>query len=546
MFAAFYNGVNGVKAQNFGIDSSSNNIANVNTPGYKYYITEFSDVFNRVVTSHSTNPSQSGFGAVQGANKIVFEQGHFLDSGGEFDVALAGKGFFGVTSNDGIYYTRNGSFMRDANGNLVDSNGNYVLGTMNPNFAPITYSDRVSQIMGSASGIPVTNGFTVNNPNQIFDLGTVDSQGILSVPTNIYYQPQLTNNVTFKGSLDSSTTVETIEVDLNPAELNIQEVNTNIVVSGSISREDVFSAKEGERVVINFVDANGVKASAEVLLDENLNFTTNELELAGLDRDSLRIESAFLATERESADVQVMEEKLVNSDGSQNRLRLTLERVLPQDGTDIAYRATVQIFDWDGNPLGEANEGSIVFDRTGALIQNTVTSVVNPSNGNTVNINLGSTLNNAVVGSGFDGIYININDPDVKNITSSQDGVPEGFFQMYDIKADGSIMVQFTNGATATVAKLALYNFINEQGLASVDGSNFVQTGNSGEASFLYDEQGNLIYTAQFIGDKLEASATDLSVELTNLIVMQKAFDASSKSITTSDQMIQQAINMKK
>ena len=231
MFAAFYNGVNGVKAQNFGIDSTSNNIANVNTPGYKYYITEFSDVFNRVVTSHSTNPSQSGFGAVQGANKIVFEQGHFLDSGGEFDVALAGKGFFGVTSNDGIYYTRNGSFMRDANGNLVDSNGNYVLGTMNPNFAPITYSDRVSQIMGSASGIPVTNGFTVNNPNQIFDLGTVDSQGILSVPTNIYYQPQLTNNVTFKGSLDSSTTVETIEVDLNPAELNIQEVNTNIVVS---------------------------------------------------------------------------------------------------------------------------------------------------------------------------------------------------------------------------------------------------------------------------------------------------------------------------
>ena len=72
-----------------------------------------------------------------------------------------------------------------------------------------------------------------------------------------------------------------------------------------------------------------------------------------------------------------------------------------------------------------------------------------------------------------------------------------------------------------------------------------MQTGNSGEASFLYDEQGNLIYTASFVGDKLEASNADLSVELTNLIVMQKAFDASSKSITTSDEMIRQAINMK-
>ena len=546
MFTAFYNGINGVKAQNFGIDSTSNNIANVNTPGYKYYIAEFSDVFNKVVTSQSSNPSQAGFGSVQGANKLVFEQGHFLDTGGEFDVALAGKGFFGVTSNDGIYYTRNGSFVRDANGNLVDSNGNYVLGTMNPNFSSITYSQRVSQIMGDINNTPVTSGFTINNPNVSFDLNSANAQGILSVPTNLYYQPQITTSVSFKGSLDSSTKTENVNVNINPNTLTMQEVNANIVVSGSISREDIFSAKEGERLVINFTDANGVKASAEVLLDENLNFRTNELELAGLDRASLSIDSAFLATQRQSADTQIMEEKLINADGSENRLRLTLERILPQEDTNIAYKASVQIFDTEGNALTEANEGRIVFDQAGAMIENTISSVQNPSNSNTININLGSTLNASIIGSGFDGLYININEPDVQNITSNQNGVAEGFFQMYDIKKDGSIMVQFSNGATATVAKLALYNFINEQGLASSDGSNFIQTGNSGEASFLYDEEGNFIYTAEFIGDKLEASSTDLGVELTNLIVMQKAFDASSKSITTSDQMIQQAINMKK
>ena len=102
MFTAFYNGINGVKGQSFGIDTTSNNISNVNTPGFRYSITEFSDIFNKTVNTQGTNPAQAGFGAVQWSNKLVFEQGSFIDGGGEFDVALAGKGFFGVTSGDGL------------------------------------------------------------------------------------------------------------------------------------------------------------------------------------------------------------------------------------------------------------------------------------------------------------------------------------------------------------------------------------------------------------------------------------------------------------
>ena len=544
MFTAFYNGINGVKGQSFGIDTTSNNISNVNTPGFRYSITEFSDIFNKTVNTQGTNPAQAGFGAVQWSNKLVFEQGSFIDGGGEFDVALAGKGFFGVTSGDGVYYTRNGSFMRDANGNLVDSNGNYVLGTMNPNFTNITYSDRVSQIMGSINGEFVSSGFTVNNPNANFDLNAANNQGIISVPTNLYYQPQITNNVSFKGNISYDTNTELVEVELDPENFTITEQNGKIVVSGRVGQEDVFSAKAGERVVINFTDANGVKASAEVLLDENLNFQTNELELQGLDRDSLQISSASVYTEQERADNQTLAAELVNSDGTRSKLIITLTRVLPQVGENYEFEASAQITDWDGNPQGGATNGRIVFNQAGALIENTITAITNPNNNNTININLGSTLNDTV-GSGYDGIYIRKDGGANQDIVYTQDGIPEGFFSQYDVLEDGSLVAQFTNGKTATVAKLALYNFINEQGLASVDGTNFVQTGNSGEASFLYDEQGNLIYTASFVGDKLEASNADLSVELTNLIVMQKAFDASSKSITTSDEMIRQAINMK-
>ena len=107
-------------------------------------------------------------------------------------------------------------------------------------------------------------------------------------------------------------------------------------------------------------------------------------------------------------------------------------------------------------------------------------------------------------------------------------------------------MVQFTNGKTVTVGKLALYTFINEQGLAVVGGNNFMATSNSGAASFLYDNEGKLVRPALFVGQKLEMSNTDLSTELTNLIVMQRGFEASSKSITTSDSMLQTAIGLKK
>ncbi|EAJ3790899.1 flagellar hook protein FlgE, partial [Campylobacter coli] len=110
----------------------------------------------------------------------------------------------------------------------------------------------------------------------------------------------------------------------------------------------------------------------------------------------------------------------------------------------------------------------------------------------------------------------------------------EGFFEQYNISDDGSIVAQFSNGKNAIVGKLALYNFINEQGLVAMGDNIFAATANSGDASFIMKD-GQVINTAKFKGGFLEQSNVDLSAELSNLIVTQKAFDASSKSITTSD-----------
>ncbi|EAJ2845989.1 flagellar hook protein FlgE [Campylobacter coli] len=545
MMTSFYNGVSGVKTNSFDIDVTANNIANVNTMGFKYSTTQFKDIFYSTITSQSTNPTQGGYGTGAASSQIVFEQGSPVASEGEFDVALQGKGFFGVLGADGeAYYTRNGAFRRDAAGNLVDSYGNFVLGTMNPAFAGVSYSDRVAGLMGDYlnTGTPVNSGFTVNS-NDAFNIGTTASQGIIKVPVNMYLPPQVTQNVKWSGSLNTNATTEVVKVDLDPAKFNVQKTEDGkYIVSGSVSKEDVFSAKAGDRILLNFIDDNGVKTSFEATLDENLNFTSNELDLKGLDPNSIKLETAQISTEQQKANKDILESSIYNADGSKSILRLTLERILPQEGENIQYKAIAQIFNSDGEAVGNPTEGSMVFDKNGALLQNNITSIANP-NGGTINIDLGTPYDANKPGSGYSGIYIK--EGVAKNIVTQQDGVAEGFFDQYSISDDGSIVAQFSNGKAAIVGKLALYNFINEQGLAAMGDNIFAATANSGDASFIMKD-GQVINTAEFKGGFLEQSNVDLSVQLSNLIATQKSFDASSKSITTSDQMIQKAINMKR
>lgn len=545
MMNAFYNGIAGTKTNSFGIDISANNIANVNTTGFKYSNAEFKDIFYSTITSQSTNPAQGGYGSTQASSKVVFEQGSPVASDGEFDVALQGKGFFGVLGADGMpYYTRNGAFRRDANGYLVDSYGNFVLGTMNPNFAGVAYSDRVAGLMGDYlnTGAPVDRGFTVNS-NENFTLGTVGAQTALQVPLNMYLAPVVTQNVKWSGNLSTDISTEIVNVDLDTTKIKIEDgKDGKKIISGSVSRDEVFSAKAGDRILLTLTDKNGVKKNFEASLDENLNFKSNELDISGLDKDSIKLTTAQVATEQQKANKDVLESPIYNADGSKSTLRVTLERILPQVGDDIKYKATAQIFNAKGEAVGDITEGSMTFNKNGALIQNDIKSIANPDGGS-INIDLGKPYDPNKPGSGYSGIYVQAGKD--KNIITKQDGIAEGFFNQYGIGEDGSLLAQFSNGRSVVVGKMALYNFINEEGLMAMGDNIFAATGNSGEASFIMND-GKIVNTAKFRGGFLEQSNVDLSVELSNLIVTQRAFDASSKSITTSDQMIQKAINMKK
>lgn len=137
MVRSLFSGVSGLKTHQQKMDVIGNNIANVNTTGFKTSVTTFQEVYYQTKKNGSAgsnlqggvNPSQVGYGTKLGAIGQVMGQSGFTYSDSVYDCALSGDGFFQVMDEAGnIFYSRAGVFNVDNAGNLVDSNGNMVLG----------------------------------------------------------------------------------------------------------------------------------------------------------------------------------------------------------------------------------------------------------------------------------------------------------------------------------------------------------------------------------------------------------------------------------
>jgi flagellar hook protein FlgE len=178
----------------------------------------------------------------------------------------------------------------------------------------------------------------------------------------------------------------------------------------------------------------------------------------------------------------------------------------------------------------DTQEGVVNFDGTGALISSTLDTIDN--NGTPLKINLGE---------GSDGI-ISMDAP--VSYSSAADGKMGGDLTGYTIDNDGDIIASFSNGEQSSIGKLAVYHFQNDQGLARVNSSRFEQSDNSGDALFYKDANGNNVTGTTISNFALESSNVDMTAGLTELIILQRSYDANSKSVTTADEMIQKALEM--
>ena len=136
MMRSLFSGVSGLKAHQTGMDVIGNNIANVNTTGFKSARTTFADTLSQTLTAASgsndtvggKNPKQIGLGSVVASVDNIFTDGSPQSTGKNTDMALSGSGLFIVKQGKQTYYTRNGAFSFDENGNFVNSNGLFVQG----------------------------------------------------------------------------------------------------------------------------------------------------------------------------------------------------------------------------------------------------------------------------------------------------------------------------------------------------------------------------------------------------------------------------------
>jgi len=126
---------------------------------------------------------------------------------------------------------------------------------------------------------------------------------------------------------------------------------------------------------------------------------------------------------------------------------------------------------------------------------------------------------------------------------TSADGSASGTLQQFQIANDGSVIGVFSNGQKLTIAQLALANFNNPAGLEKIGNTSFRSTYNSGLAQVGIPGTGG---RGELLGGSLEMSNVDLAAEFTNLIIAQRGFQANSRVITTSDQMLQDLVDLKR
>jgi len=226
-----------------------------------------------------------------------------------------------------------------------------------------------------------------------------------------------------------------------------------------------------------------------------------------------------------------MSAAVVDPQGNRNQLRLEFTKDPTQIPPGAQYTVTATTQTLDGETIYDTQVGRIEFDASGALSVNTLGSINN--NGANVAIDLGE---------GFDGVT-SIDLP-LASASSIANGTIGGDLVGYSINRNAEVIATFTNGEQSSVGKIAVFHFQNEQGLDRVNGTRFSASSNSGDALFRKDANGNNINGTEVVNFSLEGSNVELSYGLTELIILQRTYDANSKSITTADEMMQKALNM--
>ena len=547
MNRAMFSGVAGMKSHQTKMDVIGNNIANVNTYGFKSQRAVFSDIYYQTLRSGSTgtanrggvSPSTVGYGSTLAGTQTQMSQSSMQNTGFGLDVAITGEGFLQVMDADGnIFYTKAGMLDYDSNGYLTDINGNFVLGSATADGDPGSQKIRLTNV-GAVPAQAASVTQSINGIEYTIKASNSDKAGNVSITmTSSEALPagqDVVANISNTGAITLTFNAYSKFTDwdqLNDA-INkaITEANNGVQHKGgtftiSASNPDVMSATNpltgAQLIGGNFgVDLGGVTGMDNgVFGDAGMVVEKVSTDFAGSGNGT------FSATYDNASGEWTI--KLQINNGT------TYEGKLGKDtlSSSILLKAS------DGSYVQVSNPGYEKFNAAYAASpggQNPPTGNATWANGNngtnpvftpsTPSKDLGFGSYPFVLQGGTAGGAVTLDEMNVA------------------IGTDGSVVVSNSEIGDVTVGRITLANFANPSALAAAGNNYFTASANSGEPQLAEPGQDG---TGALKSSALEMSNVDLSAEFADMITTQRGFQANSRIITVSDTMLEELINLKR
>ncbi|NOX18057.1 MAG: flagellar hook protein FlgE [Chlorobi bacterium] len=594
---SLFSGVSGLRNHQSMMDVIGNNIANVNTIGYKGSRVTFSDTFNQFIrfgsnpttNSGGTNTFQIGLGMKMNSVDRNWNQGTFERTGITTDLALQGSGLFVLKNNGETFYSRAGAFVFDANGNLVNpQNGAVVQGK-------VATADGVIPPGNNLEAIQIDTNLRLpaQATTQISWGGNLDSAASLTRSENV----QLTGNLSLnldpydaaaspaQDASEYSVTDSSTVYDPDGNEYTLDVTYTKIADGATSDFEMTYELTDVDGNVISTQEdltlattaGTGPNAGANVVLmqfdndssdDDPTDTTTTSIgelkSIGGLDPldsanddtitngmtyadtvtgldflvDALSVTSADNPTTFSTAVDGNREPTIING-------TLTIFDSLSNGHTLTLQFTKLAENEWKWNASVPAESGSLQSN-TGTISFNSDGSIAAMSpNPPTVQFSPASGAESEEIEFSFGeiGYFEGITQTASNSVISAlnQNGSAAAALSNLNVDQYGYVVGIFSNGQSRQLAQVLLATFPNRNGLISVGENMFQVSANTGDV--LITEPGENSGTTIQSG-ALEQSNVDLSEEFTKMIVAQRGFQANARVITTSDTLLQEITNL--
>ncbi len=598
IFDALNTSVGGLAAQSFALQNISGNIANASTVGYKGIGTSFEDLI-----PDATTPNKQVAGGVTAFSQAtITTQGSVSTTTVATNMAINGDGFFSVQKpttvvdnvpvfGGAIDYTRRGDFQVNANGNLVNGAGYYLMGvtvdpkTGNPtgnvpqvlqfqnNFVPAQATSAI-QYAANLPTVPKTQASSTALTGTISAVGGLDPANFASNPlpvgstsfldktvagavvNNKLGAPITTSTLLSGGAGTDSLTTNFVNGDsivVDGTTINFVNTGTNLTaVPPQIDVTDkvgtllnaigtitgVTPTISGGAITLHTGTAQNlaITSAAAAFSVGSIGFAS-PVNLARTTSAGTGVVIANDLTSFTGESISGGAVTAYNAAGTPVNLQLRWAKIDSsslggghQDVWNLFYQTNTNAA---GNQVAWINTGTnFVFNASGVMTSPT---------GSTVNIP-GVTVNNQSLGS----LSLNISAGALTQYASSsgtatinqiqQNGFAAGQLQSVAIDNNGLVVGTFSNGQNIDLAAVTLSHFNGTNYLKALDGGAYQATNESGQA--IIGASGTIS------GSSLEGSNTDIADEFTKLIVTQQAYSANTKVITTANSMVQDLLNV--